>query len=122
TGNDFVYAGGGDDNVDGGDGNDIVYGEAGNDFITGGAGDDILIGDGDWVTSSLHGNDYIDGGAGNDKIYGNGGNDELFGGDVATWKPDPRDPDIQAGGGDVSNFGIRAADSYETASARRFAA
>ncbi|MFA7061841.1 MAG: calcium-binding protein, partial [Pedobacter sp.] len=81
TGNDFVYAGGGDDNVDGGDGNDIVYGEAGNDFITSGAGDDILIGDGDWVTNSLHGNDYIDGGVGNDKIYGNGGNDELFGGD-----------------------------------------
>lgn len=59
-----VWAGAGQDQVNGGDGNDMLYGEAGNDTLDGGAGDDTL-----------------DGGTGNDTLTGGAGDDTLLGGD-----------------------------------------
>lgn len=60
----MIWAGGGDDTVNGGDGANALYGEAGNDKLTGGIG-----------------NDTIFGGAGNDSITGVGGSDSLVAGD-----------------------------------------
>lgn len=58
-----VWAGGGNDTLDGGAGNDMLYGETGNDSLTGGLD-----------------NDYVDGGADNDTLIGLGGADTLVGG------------------------------------------
>jgi Ca2+-binding RTX toxin-like protein len=53
-----IYAGSGNDNVDGRGGDDLIYGEAGHDTLQGGAG-----------------NDLIDGGAGNNTLTGGDGVD-----------------------------------------------
>ena len=67
SGNDLVYAGAGNDIINGGTGEDKLYGEAGDDTINGGTGNDNLQGG--------SGNDTIDGGVGNDNLYGNIGSD-----------------------------------------------
>lgn len=41
---DLIFAGGGNDNINGLAGNDSIHGEAGNDFINGGLGADIMLG------------------------------------------------------------------------------
>jgi Ca2+-binding RTX toxin-like protein len=71
NGDDVVYAGDGNDIVDGGDGNDVVFAGNGNDLVVGGNGNDALFGEA--------GNDIIYGGDGNDLISGGGGNDVLSG-------------------------------------------
>ena len=60
-----VYAGDGDDVINGGDGHDI---------LDGGAGNDILIGGVEWGES-------IDGGEGSDTLTGSNGDDTVNGGD-----------------------------------------
>lgn len=88
AGNDSIYAGSGEDSIDGGLDNDTLKGEAGddlieggdgNDTIDGGADDDVIFGDG--------GNDTIRGGLGNDTIKGNIGDDTF----VVTSTADGRD-------------------------------
>jgi Ca2+-binding RTX toxin-like protein len=72
SGDDIIYAGNGNDTVNGGSDNDTIYGEGGNDSLDGGYGNDtIYAGDG---------NDTVNGGSGNDTIYGGEGNDSLDGG------------------------------------------
>jgi Ca2+-binding RTX toxin-like protein len=72
TGDDVVWAGGG---------NDLVVGLAGNDTICLGLGDDIAYGgDGDDVIGGGVGADVIYGEDGNDEITGRGGPDALYGG------------------------------------------
>jgi Ca2+-binding RTX toxin-like protein len=71
-GDNFVFAGGGNDTIVGGVGIDALYGQDGNDSITGGEGDDTLIGDA--------GNDSLNGGIGNDSVNGGAGDDTLLGG------------------------------------------
>ncbi|MFO1253577.1 MAG: calcium-binding protein [Inhella sp.] len=66
-GNDTVYAGEGDDWVDGGIGNDSLYGQGGHDDLRGGAGNDKLYGG--------TGNDVLNGGADADQLYGGAGDD-----------------------------------------------
>ena len=56
-----VYAGGGNDLVDGGTGNDLIFGGADNDELHGFDGDDALIGE-----------------AGADNLFGEEGNDRLY--------------------------------------------
>ena len=82
--NDTVYAGAGNDLIDGmygddllyGEGNnDTIYGDYGSDTIYGGAGDDLLYG-GD-------GDDTLAGGTGSDTMYGGAGNDSMVGFDDA---------------------------------------
>ncbi|MBW3588220.1 MAG: hypothetical protein KY429_02250 [Actinobacteria bacterium] len=87
---DTVFAGKGDDYVDGGADNDIIEGDAGgdtllgwtgNDTIHGRLGDDQIFGEGDHDT--LHGdedNDVISGGSGDDDVFGSAGDDTLNGG------------------------------------------
>jgi Ca2+-binding RTX toxin-like protein len=67
-----VYAGGGDDTLNGGSGADRMYGENGNDLLVGNAGSDTLAGG--------NGDDKVDGGSGGDWIYGGAGTDVLVGG------------------------------------------
>jgi Ca2+-binding RTX toxin-like protein len=62
SGNDIVFAFGGDDTVNGGDGNDSLYGDAGSDTLNGGGGDDSLRGGAGrdtFVFSSGFGNDTL---------------------------------------------------------------
>ena len=72
TGHDWVWAGEGNDTIEGGEGSDRVYGEEGDDSIDGGAGGDRLYGG--------EGNDTLIGGAGGDWLDGGSGNDSLTGG------------------------------------------
>ncbi len=66
-GNDTLYGGAKDDQIDGGNGNDYLFGLVGNDTLIGGAGDDNIEGGA--------GNDILNGGIGNDAISGGAGND-----------------------------------------------
>ncbi len=85
-----IYAGGGDDTVNGSQRHDIIYGEAGNDTIHGEGGDDTLYGamgddrlyggSGDDHLSGAGGADYLSGGANSDTLRGGADNDTLFGG------------------------------------------
>ncbi|MEJ6391148.1 calcium-binding protein [Gymnodinialimonas ulvae] len=78
VGNDLVLASGGDDEVNGSIGRDTLEGGNGDDTITGGFGDDDLFGDaGDDALSGGFGNDFLFGDIGNDVLEGEDGNDTL---------------------------------------------
>ena len=66
-----IYAGIGDDFIEGGGGKDKIFGDAGDDTLLGQGGNDLLRGEG--------GNDRLTGGAGNDRLYGGDGRDGLRG-------------------------------------------
>ena len=69
-GNDLISAGGGHDDVFGGDGNDILQGQAGDDDLDGGTGNDALIGgNGNDRLTSGTGGGFLAGGKGSDTIY-----------------------------------------------------
>ncbi len=103
-----VYAGGGDDIVNGGGGSDRLYGEAGNDTLSGGAGDDGLSGGagmdilsggtGNDSLSGGDGTDRLEGGVGADRLGGDAGDDQLYG--------DSLTPDDVAGGNDALWGGV----------------
>jgi Ca2+-binding RTX toxin-like protein len=89
---DIVYAGGGNDNVNGAGNRDTIRGQAGNDTLLGEAGNDILLGeagndtlrggDGGDATNrpSIGSNgDYLNGGSGDDVLFGEAGPDFLDG-------------------------------------------
>ncbi len=88
--NDVIYAGAGDDKVNGNQGNDRLYGEDGNDVLDGGSGNDTLIGgtgddtlygrSGDDALYGEDGNDVIEGSSGNDRIWDGAGDDKVYGG------------------------------------------
>lgn len=69
---DRIFAGAGNDYVDGGSGNDLLRGGDGRDTLVGGLGADTLIGGG--------GNDVLTGSALSDVLFGNAGSDFLNGG------------------------------------------
>lgn len=78
---DTIFAGSGDDDVNGRGGNDEIHGGAGFDDLFGGAGVDFLGGGAD--NDRLYGNggdDVIDGGEGIDVIRGGDGDDIILGG------------------------------------------
>ncbi|MEO1208493.1 MAG: Calx-beta domain-containing protein [Cyanobacteria bacterium J06638_20] len=80
-GRNSVFAGAGNDTVQGLGGNDRLSGEAGNDRLFGGDGGDRLIGgSGSDTAVGGAGNDRALGGAGRDRLVGNAGNDRLVGG------------------------------------------
>ena len=66
----MIYAGKGNDRVDGGADNDTIYGRAGDDVLRGGSGNDKVFGD--------TGNDHIYGDAGDDQLAGGSGMDIFF--------------------------------------------
>jgi len=81
SGDDTIFAGGGNDYVDAGGDDDIVLGDAGKDTLNGGDGNDYLDGGvGDDKLWGDNGNDYLDGGDGNDSLRGGGQDDTLLGG------------------------------------------
>ena len=76
-----IFAGGGDDSVQGGVIANRVEGDLGNDTIRGDAGDDSLYGDSGF--DSLYGddgNDFLAGGLNADNLFGDVGDDTLDGG------------------------------------------
>ena len=78
---DFLYGGGGDDILYGGEDGDELNGGAGNDLLYGGVDDDELNGDIDHDT--LYGGvgkDELNGGAGSDLLKGGVGDDQFYGG------------------------------------------
>jgi Ca2+-binding RTX toxin-like protein len=94
SGNDYIYAYGGDDlargnaGIDvfilgdgsdtafGGDGQDYLFGDLGNDFLHGEGGVDVLLaGDGDDTMFGGDSGDYFYGEDGNDTAFGDAGND-----------------------------------------------
>ena len=95
SGDQVVFAGGGNDSVfltstpgnhyiDGGAGFDVLYGGVGQDTIDGGSSDDNLVGGaGPDTLFGSSGNDTLAGGAGNDYLQGDSGDDILTGGDGA---------------------------------------
>jgi hypothetical protein len=75
-GNDVIFDGGGNGNLEGGDGNDRIDGDGGTDTIRGGGGNDQLNGGiGDDTINGEDGNDRILGGPDADTINGGPGND-----------------------------------------------
>ena len=79
---DTIFAGAGDDEVNGRGGNDEIHGGGGNDDLLGGAGIDFLVGGNGFDTLNVNGgDDIIDGGEDIDSIRGGDGNDILLGGD-----------------------------------------
>lgn len=77
----ILFAGGGDDNINGSLGDDSLRGNSGFDWIKGRSGDDTLIGGrGSDVLKGGRGDDIIQGGAGADILKGGAGNDEIYGG------------------------------------------
>lgn len=92
TGADTVYGGGGNDEIYTGSGADQVHGEAGADFVMGGTENDIVNGgSGDDVLRGEECNDvvYSYGGTnvydGSDELYGGDGNDYLNGYEGSDW-------------------------------------
>jgi Ca2+-binding RTX toxin-like protein len=89
---DIVYAGAGNDTVNGSGNRDTVRGEAGDDTLQGEAGNDILLGEagndtlrggegGDETNTPRIGDngDYLNGGSGDDALFGEAGPDMLDG-------------------------------------------
>jgi VCBS repeat-containing protein len=71
-----IYAGAGDDHINGTGQNDIIFGGSGNDEINGNGGDDLIYGgSGNDTISGSNDNDFIIGGYGADSLTGSGGND-----------------------------------------------
>lgn len=95
-----IFAGDGDDTVEGSSGDDIIHGGLGSDILNGNEGDDLIFGgdldykeafekkyqlfdvylDGDDVIHGGYGDDHIFGMSGNDQLYGDGGTDIIEGG------------------------------------------
>ncbi len=99
TGNDannYLYAGNGDDQMNGLAGDDYLYGEAGDDLLSGGEGQDWLVGD--------LGDDVLLGGAGNDRLVGGLGTDTLTG---------EQGRDRLTGGADADRFVVNALDKHD---------
>ncbi len=102
SGNDTIYARGGNDYVNGEEGSDSIYGGAGNDNLFGGSENDFITGEigndklyGDFGSDTLGaywlrvgtqqgwvdelGDDILWGGIGNDTLAGGSGSDKLYG-------------------------------------------
>lgn len=91
-----VWAGAGNDGVDGLGGNDTLYGETGDDRLHGNTGDDLMYGgaDADWIA----------GGYGNDRGFGGEGNDEVIGGPGDDWLDGNTGDDVLVGGDGTDTF------------------
>lgn len=82
AGNDVIEAGEGNDTVSGGPGDDKIYGQGGEDVLVGGAGEDLLLGGaGSDVIYGGDDGDHMGGGGGDDQMYGEDGNDCMSGGE-----------------------------------------
>jgi len=88
-----IWAGAGNDTIEGGKGADWLFGEAGddtlhgrhgNDYLSGGDGEDTLLGgNGKDTLFGDADNDYLDGGYHSDRLRGGDGDDVLLGGAAA---------------------------------------
>ena len=79
SGDDWINAGAGNDDLTGGDGNDYLNGGTGADTMNGGAGNDSLNGGtGADTMNGGDGNDYLNGGTDADTMIGGAGNDSYY--------------------------------------------
>ena len=115
SGNDVIFAGGGDDIVNAGNGHDVVCGGFGDDTIDGGNGNDTLHDDdGANTLSGGGGNDAIDAGSGVDTVTGGAGNDSVTAGDGADAVDGGSGNDALSGeGGDDSLVGGTGNDTID---------
>ncbi|SMC76484.1 hypothetical protein SAMN02746065_109139 [Desulfocicer vacuolatum DSM 3385] len=82
VGDDEVWAGAGQDLVNGGGGDDSIYGGGHSDTLIGGDGDDLIFGGASFdVITGDGGNDELYGGQGWDNIRGGDGDDQISGGE-----------------------------------------
>ncbi len=105
---DFIFAGAGNDLLDGSAGHDTLKGGDGNDTLDGGTGHDKLYGDDgddhllsgreDDFLSGGEGADTLEGGSGDDILSGDAGADELLGGSGADTLNGGDDNDALNGG------------------------
>jgi Tol biopolymer transport system component len=121
----MIFAGAGNDKVNGAGGDDVIVGAEGDDLLLGAAGDDLLFGDAQeenrnnpfvgFFRASLAGGsggaDVLDGGAGNDLSFGGGGNDQTLGkdGKDKLWGGLGNDT-TKAGGGNDELYGQQGID------------
>jgi Ca2+-binding RTX toxin-like protein len=76
----YIYGGGGSDQIEGLGGDDILRGQDGEDFLWGEAGLDTLLGEaGNDLMFGGDFSDYLNGGTGNDIIYGEAATDLIDG-------------------------------------------
>lgn len=105
-GNDSVYGGAGDDFIDGGTDDDVLGGRTGNDVLIGGDGNDVIDADDvGFIGGPPPGRDQLFGGDGNDSLDGGAGRDRLYGGRG-------RDT-IDGGSGNDRHWGGGGADMFE---------
>ena len=112
SGFNIVYAGDGDDTVEGGTGIDFVYGGSGDDIIDGKGGVNVLFGEdgNDKLYDGSEGS-YLNGGDGDDELYGGNGSNVLIGGTGNDIIYDGSDASYLAGGdGDDRLYGGGGAD------------
>ncbi len=139
-GDDRIYGGSGDDSfvtnlgddlLFGGDGKDRVEADAGNDSIWGGSGDDTLIAEtgsdlvlaesGNDLAFGGPGDDGIFGGAGSDTLNGNSGDDTVDGGSASDTITGGSGQDLLYGGqGDDTLFGLLGDDAVFGGSGKDF--
>ncbi|MEM6618537.1 MAG: calcium-binding protein [Pseudomonadota bacterium] len=94
---DFFEGGEGGDSILGRGGDDLLYAGAGNDAVKGGQGDDLIFGEA--------GDDELSGGSGDDRVLGNNGNDTING--------DAGDDRLEGGNGDDVIFGGSGDDTLD---------
>ncbi len=80
AGDDLIFGGQANDQIEGGDGNDLIFALGGADLILGGNGlDRVFAGDGDDIVNGGNDNDILQGNAGDDLVNGESGDDILYG-------------------------------------------
>lgn len=95
-----IFAGDGNDTVNGGADDNFLFGGSGNDKINGGSGNDVLLGE--------TGADVLIGGAGDDFLFGSAGIDVLRG---------MTGYDVMVGGGGADTFDFNAVSESTTTTA-----
>lgn len=108
-----VYAGSGNDTVQGNDADNAIRGNGGRDNLSGNGGSDTIFGgDGNDTVRGGTGADTLGGGGGNDQVWAGGGNDLLYGGTGAdTLGTGAGNDRAWAGGGNDTVYGSDGADT-----------
>lgn len=108
-----VYAGSGNDTVQGNDADNTIRGNGGRDNLSGNGGrDTIFSGDGADTVRGGTGGDTLGGGGGNDEVWAGAGNDLLYGGTGAdTLGTGAGNDQAWAGAGNDTVYGSDGADT-----------
>jgi Ca2+-binding RTX toxin-like protein len=105
NGNNYLDAGGGNDQIGAGSGENTIFGGSGNDSIDGGGGDNYI--------DTESGNDIVALLGGDSTVFGGTGNDTILSGDIgADWATSRTGTNyLEAGSGDTALFGAGGSDT-----------